>query len=288
MNYAHDFHAGNFADVFKHIFLTRILHYLARKPAPLRYIETHAGSGLYDLAGPQAERTAEWRTGVLRLAASPLEPEAQALVEPYLDIVKPLIGADSPLYPGSPLIASALLRPQDKMLACELHPDAFQRLRANLRRDRRAKAMEIDGYTGLMAFVPPVERRGLVLIDPPFEDAAEFDRLARALPAAARKWTSGVFMLWHPVKDRAAVGAFARALAEGFAASGVKSVLRIELQIDDVRPQGALTRCGLIIANPPFTLEAEARRILPGLSQRLARSLEAPRADYLVEWLGRN
>lgn len=271
--------------MFKHIFLTRILLYLARKQAPLRYIETHAGGGLYDLAGPQAEKTAEWRAGVLRLASSPLEPQAQALIAPYLDIVEPLIGTDPPRYPGSPLIAAALLRPQDKMIACELHPDAFRRLKANLRHDARAKAIEIDGYAGLKAFTPPVERRGLVLIDPPFEDAAEFDRLARALPAAARKWASGVFMLWHPVKDRAAAGAFARRLCEGFVESGVNSVLRIELQINEVRPQGALTRCGLIVANPPFTLEAEARRIMPGLSRRLARGSKAGGADHLIEWL---
>ncbi len=283
MNYAHDFHAGNFADVFKHIFLTRILLYLKRKPAPLRYIETHAGSGLYDLGGAEAERTAEWRGGVQRLLSAPLEPEAQSLIEPYLDIVAPLVGAAAPLYPGSPVIAQTLLGPQDRLIACELHPDAFQRLKANLRSDARAKAIELDGYAGLKAFVPPVERRGLVLIDPPFEDAGEFARLAKALPAATRKWAGGVFMLWHPVKDRAAANAFAAALAQGFFAGGVKTVLRLELQVATVNAQGALTRCGLIVANPPFTLEAEAQLILPSLSQRLGQRLEDAHFDHLIE-----
>jgi 23S rRNA (adenine2030-N6)-methyltransferase len=283
LNYAHDFHAGNFADVFKHVFLTRILLYLAQKPPPLRVIDTHAGGGLYELARPAAQKSAEWRGGVLRLLSSPLEAEAQALIQPYADIVAPGLGAAAPRYPGSPLIALALLRRQDRLIACDLHPDAAARLRNNLRAHSRAKAIAIDGYAALRAYIPPVERRGLVLIDPPYEEADEFARLAAALPAAARKWATGVFMLWHPVKDRAAAGAFAAALARGFAEAGVSSVLRLELQVGAVQPRGALGRSGLIIANPPFPLEAEARRILPALMRRLG--CEQP--DYLIEALGR-
>jgi 23S rRNA (adenine2030-N6)-methyltransferase len=282
LNYAHDFHAGNFADVFKHIFLTRILLYLALKPAPLRFIETHAGSGLYDLSAEKASRAGEWRGGVQRLLAAPLDGAAAALIQPYADIVAPLLGSDPPRYPGSPLIASALLRRQDRLIACEIHPDAFARLKDNLRPDRRAKAINIDGYHGLKAFIPPVERRGLVLIDPPFEDADEFARLAEALPAAARKWASGVFMLWHPVKDRPAADAFAAALARGFAASGITRVLRLELGIGSVEARGPLARSGLIIANPPFPLEAEAERILPHLARRLGET----GADHLIARLG--
>jgi 23S rRNA (adenine2030-N6)-methyltransferase len=283
LNYAHDFHAGNFADAFKHIFLTRILLYLAQKPAPVRFIETHGGSGLYDLSGSEAERSAEWRGGVARMLPAPFEPDVQGLIQPYLDIVAPLFGGDPPRYPGSPLIALALLRRQDRLIACELQQDAFPRLRANLWPDARAKAIAIDGYAGLNAFIPPVERRGLVLIDPPFENPDECVRLARALPAAARKWPTGVFMLWHPVKDRAAADGFARALGVDLAANGVSSILRLELQVDDVQPRGALARCGLIIANPPFPLESEARRILPDLSARLG----VGRSDHLIEWLTR-
>jgi 23S rRNA (adenine2030-N6)-methyltransferase len=278
VNYAHDFHAGNFAEVFKHIFLTRILLYLGQKPAPLRFIETHAGSGLYDLSGEAAARGGEWRGGVQRLLSAALEPAAQALIQPYADIVAPLVNGDPPRYPGSPVIASALLRRQDRLIACELHPAAFARLKDNLRPDRRAKAIEIDGYNGLKAFIPPVERRGLVLIDPPFEDADEFARLGQALPTAARKWASGVFMLWHPVKDRAGADAFAAALGRDLAASGITSILRLELAVGAVAARGPLARSGLIIANPPFSLEAEAQLILPGLSRRLGGA----QSDHLI------
>lgn len=283
MNYAHDFHAGNFADVFKHIFLTRVLLHLARKPAPLRVIDTHAGSGLYDLSGPQATTGAEWRAGVQRLLSGPLDASAQELVQPYLDIVASLAGAAAPRYPGSPLIAAALMRRQDRMIACDLHPGAFERLKANLSGDRRAKAILIDGYKALNAFVPPIERRGLVLIDPPFEDADEFARLAQAAPAAARKWASGVFMLWYPVKDRASANAFAGALGRGFAASGVASVLRLELATGVAEARAPLARCGLIVANPPFPLEEEAGLVLPGLSRRFGQSRISPSGEYLIE-----
>jgi 23S rRNA (adenine2030-N6)-methyltransferase len=278
LNYAHDFHAGNFADVFKHIILTRILLYLGQKPAPLRFIETHAGSGFYDLSGEAASRGGEWRGGVQRLLDGPLELAAQALIQPYADIVAPLVGGDPPRYPGSPLIASALLRPQDRLIACELHPAAFERLKVNLHKDRRAKAIGIDGYNGLKAFIPPVERRGLVLIDPPFEAPDEFARLALALPAAARKWPGGVFMLWHPVKDRAAADAFAAGLGRDLAASGVGSTLRLELGVGLAEARGPLARNGLIIANPPFCLEAEARQMLPSLSRRLGGAA----GDHLI------
>jgi 23S rRNA (adenine2030-N6)-methyltransferase len=278
VNYAHDFHAGNFADVFKHIFLTRILLYLCQKPAPLRFVETHAGSGLYDLSSGAAARGGEWRNGVQRLLSAPLDPQAQELIQPYVDIVAPLASADAPRYPGSPLIAAALLRRQDRLIACELHPAAFARLKDNLWRDRRAKAIEIDGYNGLRAFIPPIERRGLVLIDPPFEDADEFARLAEAMPAAARKWPSGVFMLWHPVKDRAAANAFAAALGRDLAASGAGAVFRLELAVGAAEGSAPLARCGLIIANPPFLLEAEAKLILPSLGRRLGGA----HGDHLI------
>lgn len=277
MNYRHDFHAGNFADVFKHIILTRVLLHLGLKPAAFRYIETHAGSGVYDLSGPQAARTAEWRGGIGRLALSELAAGARELIEPYLQIAAHLLDLDPPRYPGSPAIARALLRRQDKMLLCELHPQAWRALKANVGFDARAKLIEIDGYVGLNAFIPPIERRGLVLIDPPFEATDEFGRLAGAIEAAWRKWATGVYVAWYPVKDVEQAASFARSLAR----SGVKPLLRLELQIDAVQPRGPLSRSGLIIVNPPFSLEAEARLILPSLSQCLA----VGRAGSMIEWL---
>jgi 23S rRNA (adenine2030-N6)-methyltransferase len=279
MNYRHDFHAGNFADVFKHIFLTRVLLHLGLKPAAFRYIETHAGSGVYDLLGPQAAKTAEWRGGIGRLAAARWAPAAQDLIEPYLRIVAPLLDGAEPRYPGSPAIARALLRRQDKMLLCELHPDARRRLKANVGSSAQAKILDLDGYLGLKAFVPPVERRGLVLIDPPFEEAGEFERLAGAIAAAWRKWARGVYILWYPVKDGGQAASFAQALAR----SGVKPLLRLEFQIAACQPRGPLTRSGLMIVNPPFGLEAEARRILPCLG----RSLAEGEPGALIEWIAR-
>ncbi len=279
MNYRHEFHAGNFADVFKHIFLTRVLLRLAAKPTAFRYIETHAGSGIYDLGAPEAQRTAEWRGGIDKLATARLPPDAQGLIAPYLQIAAPFVCAQAPRYPGSPAIARALLRRQDRMILCELHPRAFQGLKANLGFDARAKLIEIDGYAGLKAFIPPVERRGLVLIDPPFEDTDEFARLAAAIAAARRKWATGIYLIWYPVKDIKQAASFARTLAQ----DGAKSVLRLELQIGAAAPGGGLARTGLIIVNPPFRLDAEAEIILPSLSQCLGTGEHA----YLIEWLAK-
>lgn len=277
MNYRHDYHAGNFADVAKHALLTRILLHLAEKPTAFRVIETHSGSGLYDLTGPEAGRTQEWRDGVGKVMTASLAPEERRLVDSYLCIVRPFVGAERPRYPGSPLIAQAVSRPQDRLIFCELHPEARLRLVASLGRDRRAKVVAIDGYTGLNAFVPPIERRGLVLIDPPFEAPDEFIRLFEAVETAWRKWATGIYMIWYPVKDRRAVAEFGQA----FVRRGIKRVLRLELQIDAPRRDGRLARTGFIVVNPPYGLEAEARDLLRGLGRCLARG----EPEVLVEGL---
>jgi 23S rRNA (adenine2030-N6)-methyltransferase len=277
MNYRHDFHAGNFADVFKHIFLTRILLHLAEKPGAFRVVETHAGSGLYDLSAAAAEKTAEWRGGAERIARSNLANPALELISPYLQILTPLLNAERPRYPGSPAIARALLRPHDRMVLCELHNEAGRMLRRHLGADRRIKMIEIDGYTGLKAYLPPVERRGLVLIDPPFEDAEEFERLAGAVAAAWRKWSTGIFVVWYPVKPDGGAASFAQTLAK----SGIKPMLRLEFQTGAPALRGPLTRCGLIIVNPPYRLEAEAKLILPALVSCLSDG----GGSHLAEWL---
>ena len=264
MNYSHAFHAGNFADVFKHAVLTRILLYLARKPTPFRFIDTHAGGGRTDLGGAAAARTGEWRGGIGRLLVDAsereaIDGEAGALLAPYLA----LAGGDGS-YPGSPAIALALARPFDRMLFCELHPDALASLRACVGRERRAKVVALDGYTGLNAFIPPVERRGLVLIDPPFEAADEFDRLIATLRATHAKWREGIVMAWYPIKDRRGPDRLAAALAD------LPDVLRLEFQVDEPRADDRLVASGLIVVNPPYTLEAEMACLLPALARRLA------------------
>jgi 23S rRNA (adenine2030-N6)-methyltransferase len=278
MNYRHVFHAGNFADVVKHATLARIITHLREKPAPFRVIDTHAGAGLYDLTKSEASRTEEWRGGIGRLAGQSLAPNVRDLLAPYLEAVARFNSGDAlKTYPGSPALARALLRPQDRLLACELEPNAARSLAAHFGRDRQAKAIAIDGWTALGAYVPPRERRGLVLIDPPFEKPGEFDRLVEGLAAAHRKWATGIYMLWYPIKDTKETNAFARRLAR----CGVPNILRAELTIAPASPQ-RLNGSGLILINPPWLLEAELRALLPTLAALLAPDGKgATRLDWL-------
>ncbi|MGH6737976.1 MAG: 23S rRNA (adenine(2030)-N(6))-methyltransferase RlmJ [Bradyrhizobium sp.] len=273
MNYRHAFHAGNFADVIKHIVLTRILLYLQEKPAAFRVIDSHAGAGLYDLAGDEARRGGEWLTGIARILQTRFSEAALPLVKPYLDIVR----AYNPTnvlktYPGSPLIARALLRPQDRITACELEPSARKHLIEQLRRDAQARVVDLDGWTALQAFVPPNERRGLVVIDPPFEAKDEFERLADGFAAAFKKWPTGSYLLWYPAKSRRAADDLSRAVAH--AAASVKPAgkcLRLEFSIAPQRVDSALTSSGLLIVNPPWTLQSELKIILPELEKPLGQ-----------------
>src|SRR6476659_4060218 len=205
MNYRHAFHAGGFADVIKHIVLVRMLVYLQDKPAAFRVIDTHAGAGVYDLTGEEARRGGEWLTGIARVMQARFSETTMPLVAPYLDIVRAFNRErDLKAYPGSPLIARALLRPQDRLTACEVEPNARKRLIDALRRDTQARVVDLDGWVALPAFVPPNERRGLVLIDPPFEQKDEFERLGSGFAEAFAKWPSGSYLLWYPVKSRRA------------------------------------------------------------------------------------
>jgi 23S rRNA (adenine2030-N6)-methyltransferase len=281
MNYRHAFHAGNFADVFKHILLVRMLDYLKRKPAPFRYIDTHAGIGSYDLAGDEAGRTGEWLEGIARLLDAEVPANLALLLEPYLAIVRERLapggpGTRKPRYPGSPVLAQAMLRPLDRMIFCELHPADVRALSRHTGRDRRVKIIEIDGYTGLRAYVPPVERRGLVLIDPPFEKTDEFTLVARSLSDAWKKWPTGVYCVWYPVKSVRDVDAFFDSLV----ASGVKDILRIEFSVRQPAPDSGLAANGLAIVNPPYVLEDEARTILPFLCETLR---QGPGADWRID-----
>lgn len=280
MNYRHAFHAGNFADVFKHALLTRALLYLMRKPAPIRFIDTHAGIGRYDLEAEASARTGEWRAGIGRLAAAELPGGVRELLAPYLAAV----GEADPLgrphsYPGSPALAQALLRPEDRLALCELHPEDAAILEIAIGRDRRVSVLAQDGYIGLRALVPPPERRGLVLIDPPFEALGEFDRVGRALVEAHRKWPTGTYMVWYPVKERAAVTRFAEAIA----ASGLRRILQLHLAVAPIPRDGIgpLAACGLLVVNPPFGFKDEAGIILPAL----ARALGGPQGSASVRVL---
>ncbi len=280
MNYRHAYHAGSFADVFKHALVARILVYLMRKDAPLRYLDTHAGVGLYDLAKGEAARAGEWREGVGRLARARPPHEVRAMLEPYFAALRLTPNAVPTTYPGSPLLALRLLRPQDRLTLCELHEQDHRALIRALARDRRAKALRIDGYVALNAYAPPPERRGLCLVDPPFEANGEFGAIAQALERAWAKWPTGVYALWYPLKHPREADAFAQRLSHG----AIKRVMRLELEVAAWSPDAPLSGTGLIVVNPPFALEAEARILLPWLTRLLARDA---RARWRIDWLAR-
>jgi len=273
MNYRHAFHAGGFADVIKHIVLVRILTYLQDKPAAFRVIDTHAGAGVYDLTSDEARRGGEWLTGIARVMQARFSETTLPLVLPYLDIVRafnPQTGLGT--YPGSPLIARALLRPQDRLTACEVEPKARKHLIEALRRDTQARVVDLDGWVALPAFVPPKERRGLVMIDPSYEHKDEFERLATGFAEAFAKWPTGSYLLWYPVKSRRATDNLARHVAEVAGADAAAGkCLRLEFSVAPQVTGAGLTSAGLLIVNPPWTLAGELKAILPELEKPLGQ-----------------
>jgi len=279
VNYRHAYHAGNFADVVKHAVLARLIEYLKRKDKAFRVIDTHAGIGLYDLSSAEAQKTGEWRGGIGKLIDAMPDGEAAALLAPYLSAVRSVNG-DGALkrYPGSPLVARHLLRRQDRLSAIELHPKDAAALRARFAGDFQTRVIELDGWLALGAHLPPRERRGLVLVDPPFEEEGEFGRLVDGLRKAHRRWPGGIYALWYPIKDRAAVAAFRRVLA----GSGIAGILDITFEIRAASPAAGLGGSGLVVVNPPFTLEGELRTLLPALLSLLAAE---PSARWGLEWL---
>ena len=279
MNYRHAYHAGNFADVVKHATLARIVRYLKEKPAAFRVIDTHAGIGLYDLASDEAQRTGEWQGGVGRLAGRRFAPEVEALLQPYRDAVGlgPAAGKLEE-YPGSPLIARRLLRPQDRLFAVELHVQDAAALKSLFAGDIQVRVLELDGWLALGAHVPPKEKRGLVLVDPPFEEEGEFERIVAGLGKAHRRWPGGVYALWYPVKDRRAVADFRAALA----GSGIPKILDIRFDVRAPSQDARLDGCGIAIVNPPYALTGELEILLPVLCDTLA---DGPGAGFAIERL---
>src|ERR1700675_4161921 len=273
MNYRHAFHAGGFADVIKHIVLVRILTHLQDKQAAFRVIDTHAGAGIYDLAGDEARRGGEWLTGVARVMQARFSETTLPLVAPYLDIVRAFNPQrELKAYPGSPLIARALLRPQDRLTACEVEPKARKRLIDALRRDTQARVVDLDGWVALPAFVPPNERRGLILIDPPYEQKDEFERIAAGFTEAFTKWPTGSYLLWYPVKSRRASDNLARHVAEVVGAGKPPGkALRLQFSVAPQEAGGPLASAGLLMVNPPWTLAGELKAMLPELEKPLGQ-----------------
>jgi 23S rRNA (adenine2030-N6)-methyltransferase len=231
-------------------------------------IDTHAGEGLYDLSGAEPARTGEWRDGIGRFAAAELPADTAELVAPYLAAVRACNRAgELRYYPGSPVLACRLLRAQDRLIACELEPGAAAALSRHLRGSPAAKVTVIDGWVALNAFVPPKERRGLVIVDPPFEEPDDFIRLADGLAAAYRKWPRGIYLLWYPVSGRNDPDRFLRRLR----CAAIEKCVRVEFAVAAPRPDGGLTACGLVIVNPPWKLAAEIGTMAPALTAALGR-----------------
>ena len=255
VNYRHAFHAGNFGDCVKHAVLVWLLRALQRKPAPLCVLDTHAGIGRYDLDNGPAARTGEWRNGIARLLDDPPPSLAD-----YVDLVRTL-----GLYPGSPAIARALLRPDDHLICCELHPEDIAVLRRSFAGEAQVAVHHRDAWEALGALLPPKQRRGLVLIDPPFETPREFVALAHGLVTGWQRFRTGVFAAWYPLKQRAPVRQFLADMQH----SSVRDIVTAELCLREPVDAARLNGCGMLVVNPPYCFEQEVPAILTALLDRL-------------------
>ncbi len=274
MNYRHAFHAGNFADVLKHAVMALCLEHLKAKPKPFRVIDTHAGLGVYDLTSDAARRSPEFQDGIARvLAANPPEPAARALA-PLLGVVRAMNAGALSAYPGSPEIAARLCRESDRIHLCELHKDDARTLDQRYARDARVKVEVRDGYKALRALVPPREKRGLVLVDPPFEDRDEMAHMAEAIMPALKAWPTGTYVFWRPLKDLWAAERFDVGLAEWLIEDlqmDPEKILRADLWVRELNAEGKLSGAGVVVINPPHTLEPDLLALLPWLAETLGR-----------------
>lgn len=262
MNYRHIYHAGNFADVAKHLFLIALLNHFKQKDTPFCYLDTHAGIGLYDLTSEQALKKQEYDTGVLKIVDA--QDKVSSEILQYINIIQ-AINKDNQLqfYPGSPWIAKSLLRENDQLILCELHSDDYQTLKNNFKAQKNCAIHCQDAYLGMKAFLPPKEKRGLVLIDPPFEVTDEFDRIVNALHIAIKHFQSGCYMVWYPIKDKKQVKHFIQNVSKL-----EKPYLNYEFNISESVAKTALQACGILIINPPWKLEDNiSQNIMPYLHE---------------------
>lgn len=278
MNYRHIYHAGYFADVFKHVLLIALVESFLAKDSPFFYMDTHAGIGRYDLRDLPAQKTQEYKQGIGKVLeyTGPLS----SWIQKYLAIVKDLNPPNSTAldyYPGSPRIARALLRPQDRMLLTELHPEDYLQLKQEFAQDKQVIVHHYDAYQALKAFLPPNQKRGLVLIDPPFEKQNEFEAMLESLLMAKQRWSAGCFGLWYPIKNRSKVMKFYRDLRQ----SGLRELLCCELAIAPISDT-RLTACGLVIANPPWQFQQVVEKILKQLTPLLSYPAKG---SFKLNWL---
>ncbi len=276
MNYRHAFHAGNHADVLKHLIISRIIALLARKEAPFVCLDSHAGLGLYDLKGDEASRTGEWLEGIARLWNA---DDLPASTDDYFDVLKTM-NPDGELryYPGSPELARQLTRDQDRVLLNEKHPQDGQLLKENMRGDRRVAVHLGEGWHVPRALLPVAEKRALLLIDPPFEQSDELDRCVTALIESIGRMRQTIVAIWYPIKDERQLKRFYQSLGK----STAPKLLRAELFVHSPDDATRLSGSGLVIANAPWGLEEELKELLPWLAKTLAQSEGNWRLDWLI------
>ena len=277
LSYRHSFHAGNFADVHKHLVLSILLEYLIKKDKPLCYIDTHSGIGLYDLQAASAMKNQEFKDGFLKLNSdNPSTPES---ITAYLNIIKNFNdNGQTRYYPGSPAIAANLLRPQDRIVLSELHNTDYPILKQYFHQDKRVTVHHQNGYQGLKAFLPPKEKRGLVLIDPSYELSDEFDRVQQEASKAYTKWPTGCYAIWYPILLRKTIDVFEQKMIE----SGIKKILVSEICLHDDDVPKRLNGSGMMLINPPWKTDEILNDIQPWLLKQLHQD---DRAKQRVEWL---
>lgn len=277
MNYRHIFHAGNFCDVMKHIIFMRLLSYMKRKEKAFRVIDTHAGIGLYDLSTNEARKTFEWHSGIGRLLTKKASDMPSGVAD-YLELVTSLNKDEFTIYPGSPIIARQLLRKQDRLTVTELHEDDFKILSHHFSGDHQVKTIHLDGWFALGSFVPPKEKRGCVLIDPPYENRDDFTVMAAKLHKALRRWPGGTYALWYPLKNKSSVSAFKNNLNH----ASFQDAFTAEIWVSDPNGESQLFGSGMLIINPPYILADELHTILPYLARVMAKD---GKAGYAIEVL---
>ncbi|WP_339515900.1 23S rRNA (adenine(2030)-N(6))-methyltransferase RlmJ [Pseudomonas sp. RL_15y_Pfl2_60] len=277
MNYRHAYHAGNHADVLKHLVLCRIIALLSRKEAPFAYLDSHAGVGLYDLRGDQASRTGEWFEGIAKIWQAEEVPEQFA---DYLEVIRAM-NPEGELrhYPGSPELARMLSREQDRLQLNEKHPEDGRLLKDNMKGDRRVAVHLGEGWHVPRALLPTQEKRMLMLIDPPFEQDDELDRCVESLSDAIARMRQAIVAIWYPIKDLRQLRKFYRDLEK----SGAPKLLRVELYVHPTDESLRLNGSGLVISNPPWGLEDELKQLLPWMAERLGLTQGGWRMDWLIE-----
>ncbi|EGR4318201.1 23S rRNA (adenine(2030)-N(6))-methyltransferase RlmJ [Vibrio cholerae] len=275
LSYRHSFHAGNHADVLKHIVQSLILNSLQQKEKPFVYHDTHSGVGRYDLTHEWSEKTGEYKQGIARVWQQDNIP---AELDSYLDAIRQLNqGETLRYYPGSPRVARAHLREQDRMVLTELHPSDYPLLEQEFDRDRQVSIYKEDGFARLKASLPPQERRGLVLIDPPYELAKEYRDVVRAIAQSYKRWATGIYAIWYPVVNRCDIDD----MLQGLQGLEIRKILQIELGVAPDTNERGMTASGMIVINPPWTLESQMQTILPFLKQAIAPAT----GHYKVEWV---